>query len=86
MIRRIEIDLLRSIRLASKKSAHKMFMGGSFVAVALLVVPKADCAELDKSSRGSSASQSGTSGGRNGAGWYTVVCSVAAGTFDNSLL
>jgi hypothetical protein len=68
MIRRIEVDLLRSIRLASKRSVYKMFMGGSFVAVALLVAPRADCAELDNSSRGSSTSHTGRSAGRSGAG------------------
>lgn len=58
MIRRIELDFLRSVRLFSKKSPYKLFMGGSFAAMALLNAPRADCAKLDKDNNSSSASAS----------------------------
>ena len=44
MIRRLDIDLLRSVRLISKKSTKKLLLGGSFTAMALLYVPNSHCA------------------------------------------
>jgi len=48
MIRRVEVDLLRSMRTFLKKSPYKFAVGGTLTAFALYNIPKADCAPKEK--------------------------------------
>ena len=53
MIRRVEVDLLRSMRTFLKRSPYKFAVGGTLTAFALYNIPKSDCAPKEKESKDS---------------------------------